>query len=276
MSIRKESSGRRSIQVEVEVPGTPEEVWQAIATGPGVSSWFVPTRMEMGADGTPTRMVMNFGPGMDSTAAVTAWEPPHRFAAESNDLGPGAPPMATEWSVEARSGGVCVVRVVHGLFASTDDWDGQLEGMESGWPAFFLILKQYLSRFQGQASSAFYPMTFAAGSVSTLWTRLVAPLGLEHAAVGQEWNAAAGVPPLSGKVQLARGGNHPHLLVLLDAPAPGALLLNACAMGDQSMLSMSFYFWGDSAARSASRDEPLWQAWMKERFQVSEARPASS
>ena len=63
-------------------------------------------------------------------------------------------------------------------------------------------------------------------------------------------------------------GLDPHLLVELDGPAPGALLLNACSMGEQSMLSMSFYFYGDSAERSASRDEPLWQAWMKERFQV--------
>jgi hypothetical protein len=30
MSVKKEPSGRRSVQVEVEVPGTPEEVWQAI------------------------------------------------------------------------------------------------------------------------------------------------------------------------------------------------------------------------------------------------------
>ena len=40
MSVKKEPSGRRSIQVEVEVPDTPEEVWQA--TGPGISAWFVP------------------------------------------------------------------------------------------------------------------------------------------------------------------------------------------------------------------------------------------
>ena len=46
MSVKKEASGRRSVQVEVEVPGTPEEVWQAIATGPGISSWFVPTEFE--------------------------------------------------------------------------------------------------------------------------------------------------------------------------------------------------------------------------------------
>ena len=43
MSVKKEADGRRSVQVEVEVPGTPEQVWQAIATGPGVGAWFVPT-----------------------------------------------------------------------------------------------------------------------------------------------------------------------------------------------------------------------------------------
>ena len=46
MSVKKEASGRRSVRVEVEVPGTPEEVSQAIATRPGISSRFVPKRSE--------------------------------------------------------------------------------------------------------------------------------------------------------------------------------------------------------------------------------------
>jgi uncharacterized protein YndB with AHSA1/START domain len=54
MSVKKEASGRRSVQVEVEVPGTAEEVWQAIATGPGISSWFVPGEFEE-RDGNPSR-----------------------------------------------------------------------------------------------------------------------------------------------------------------------------------------------------------------------------
>ena len=29
---------RTRIELEVEVPGTPEEVWRAIATGPGITS----------------------------------------------------------------------------------------------------------------------------------------------------------------------------------------------------------------------------------------------
>jgi uncharacterized protein YndB with AHSA1/START domain len=160
MSIRKEASGRRPVQVEVDVAGTPEEVWRAIATGSGVSSWFVPTEVIAGENGVPSRVLAHFGPGMDSAAIVTAWDPPYRFATESRDLGPEAPPLATEWIVEARSGGSCIVRVVHSLFASTDDWDDQLAGFESGWPAFFLILRLYLSYFRGLPCSAFQLMRY--------------------------------------------------------------------------------------------------------------------
>ena len=134
MSVKKEASGRRSVHVDVEVPGTPEEVWQAIATGPGVSSWFVPTEFEDG-DGQPVAVVSNFGPGMVSRSVVTAWDPPRMFAAQGEGWN-GSPPIATEWSVEARSGGVCLVRVVHSLFSSSDDWDHQLDATESGWPGF--------------------------------------------------------------------------------------------------------------------------------------------
>src|ERR1041385_8145347 len=127
MSVKVDETGRRSIQVEVEVPGTPEEVWEAIASGPGISAWFVPTDLDGRVGGT---MVCHFGPGMDSNATITAWNPPHSLAAESSGYAPGAPPLATEWIVEAKSGGTCVVRVVHSLFAGTDDWDDQLEGTE--------------------------------------------------------------------------------------------------------------------------------------------------
>ena len=53
MPVKVDASGRRSIQAEAEVPGTPEEVWQAIATGPGISSWFVPTEIQANKDGIP-------------------------------------------------------------------------------------------------------------------------------------------------------------------------------------------------------------------------------
>lgn len=269
MSVKKDESGRRSVQVEVEVPGTPEEVWQAIATGPGVSSWFVSTEVEEGEGGAPVRVISHFGPGtsMDSIATVTAWEPPHRFAAESADLGPDAPTVATEWIVEARAGGTCAVRVMHSLFASGDDWDDQLEGWEGGWPSFFRILRLYLTHFRGQRCSALQFMGVSPGPRSKAWAALTAPLGLAGAAEGQRVGTPDGVPRLAGLVEQAGPAEYPEeLLLRLDEPAPGIAHLFALEMGGQVYLTIRFYLYGDQAAAAALREEPLWQAWMQERF----------
>jgi uncharacterized protein YndB with AHSA1/START domain len=171
--VKKDGTGHRSVQAKVEVPGTPEEVWQAIATGPGISSWFVPTRVEEHEGGAVTA---NFGPGMASVATIMAWDPPRRFTAESRDMGPGAPPVATEWTVEARSGGVCVVRVVHRWFASADDWDQQFEGTEHGWVAFFRILRLYLAHFRGNRRFAFQLMGVGPDPSAKAWEALTGSL----------------------------------------------------------------------------------------------------
>ena len=145
MPVHKDPSGQRYVQAEAEVPGTPEDVWRAIATGPGISSWFVPTDLEERTGGS---IVLHFGPGMDSTARITEWDPPRRFTAEGSDMGPGSPTVATEWIVEARAGGTCLVRVVHRWFADTDDWDNQFEGTTHGWIAFFRLLRLTLLHFR--------------------------------------------------------------------------------------------------------------------------------
>jgi len=51
----------------------------------------------------------------------------------------------------------------------------------------------------------------------------------------------------------------------LDAPGLGAVFLNACAMGGQVCMPVSFYLYGDRAA-AAARIEPLWRAWMSAHF----------
>jgi hypothetical protein len=44
---------------------------------------------------------------------------------------------------------------VHSLFASTDDWDGQLESTESGWPGYFRVLRHYLEHHATERSASF-------------------------------------------------------------------------------------------------------------------------
>lgn len=263
MSLKKDESGRRWVQAEVEVPGTPEEVWEAIATGPGVSSWFVPT--EAREDGT---VVSHFGPGMDAVATQTAWDPPRQFAAEG-EMGPGAPKLATEWIVEARSGSTCTVRVVHSLFASTDDWDDQLENFESGWPAFFHILRLYLTHFRGQPCSMFQLMAFAPEPAFAVWDVLANGLGFVNAAVGERRETPEGAPPLAGVVErVGEAGHSNQVLLRLDQPAPGIAHLFTMAMGGQVVVSLRVFLYGPQAPEALARIEPLWQAWLKERFHV--------
>jgi uncharacterized protein YndB with AHSA1/START domain len=260
MSVKKDASGRRSVQAEVEVPGTPEEVWQAIASGPGISSWFVPTEVEEHAGGVTTS---HFGPGMDSLATITTWEPPHRFVAESrDDMGPDGPTVATEWIVEAQSGGTCVVRVVHRWFTSSDAWDEQFEGHTFGWLSFFRVLRLYLEHFSGQPSAAFQLMGVAPEPKEIAWKALTTPLGLEGATVGERVASPNGAPPLAGLVESVGQPEWPEALLRLDEPAPGIAHFVPHAMEGQIYLTLRFYLFGDQAAAAVARAKPQWQAWL--------------
>jgi len=268
MSLQKDKSGRRYIQVEVEVPGTPEQVWEAIATGPGISSWFVPAEMESGKDGRPERMVLHFGAGMDSAATVMAWDPPRKFAAESSIMGPGSPAMATEWTVEARSGGTCIVRVVHSLFATNDDWDNQLESVESGWPAYFHLLRMKLTHFPGQPGAGIHLLGMSTHPEELAWSTLAGALNLAGAAKGERRSASPdAAPPFAGTVERSGEAKHPHQLLLrLHEPAPGTAMVCAVNCGGPVMAAVSLYLFGDRAAAIVDRDGPLWQAWMLKHF----------
>ncbi len=265
MPLKKEADGRRSIRVEVEVPGTPEEVWQAIATGPGITSWFVPTEMETGKDGKPVKMTLHFGPGMDSSPTITAYDPPRRFAAEDT-WGPTSPVVATEWTVEARKGGTCLVRVVHSLFAETDDWDSQLEGTESGWPLFFRVLKLYLMHFRGQHAATMQSLGMAA-SEEEGWPKFLGELGISGAAEGKRVTASSSTPALAGEIVHALQAPGHHILILrLTEPAPGIASVGAYACGGPVQVIISFYLFGERGAAAVKRDAAKWETWMGERF----------
>lgn len=259
MSVNVGENGKRFVQVEVEVPGSPEQVWQAIATGPGISSWFVPTEVEERAGGTITA---NFGMGMESTSTITEWDPPHRFTKDGDGMDPEAPPVATEWTVEARSGGKCVVRVVHSWFASTDEWDGQWESVEQGWTGFFAILRLVLEHFPNQSCTAFEVAGVYNGGDADGWAALTGPFGLTDASVGSEVHDSA----LSGKVEVAREGGEMSMILLISEPGSGVCQLFAMPMGEQTYVSARFFLFGDGAAANAANAEPEWSRLFAERF----------
>ncbi|MHB1313504.1 MAG: SRPBCC family protein [Gemmatimonadaceae bacterium] len=265
MSVKKEASGRRSVQVEFEAPGTPEEVWQALATGPGISSWFVPTEVEE-RDGKPVAMKFNFGPGVEIHSVVTACDQPRLFAQEAAGWTPDSPPMATEWTIEARAGGVCIVRIVHSLFASTDDWDHELEGAASGWSGFLRTLRIYLTHFRGQRSAIMQLTTPVACTEAEAWETLTSALGVKGLSVAQRWTTPAGVRPLSGVVEYL-SENPYDALMRLDTPGPGIAALGAVTYPHgPTVAAMNFYMYGDTAAETVARETPVWQAWLQQCF----------
>jgi hypothetical protein len=265
MSVKQEANGRRSVQIEFEVPGTPEEVWQAIATGPGISSWFVPTEFEE-RDGKPVTLILKFGPGIEPRSAVTAWNPPRMFATEADGWMPGSPPIANEWSIEARGGGICVVRIVQSLFASTDDWDMQLEAAKGGLASFLEILRIYLTHFRGKRSAMTQFSAPAAGTEEEAWGALTTALGLKEMSIGQRFAAPAGVPPFRGIVEYVTQ-NPFDALLRLEQPAPGVAALGIAAYpGGPTTVALNLYLYGDHGADIVARETPLWQAWIQERF----------
>jgi uncharacterized protein YndB with AHSA1/START domain len=256
-------NGRRSVQVEVEVPGSPEEVWKAIATGPGISSWFVPTEVEEREGG---KVTANFGPGMESVSTITQWNPPQNFVAEGSGMSPDSPPMATQWIVEAKSGDTCLVRVVHSWFASTDEWDSQYESVENGWVGFFSILRLKLKHFLGQSSVAFDVTGIGNYGESEGWAALTAPFGLTGAAEGVGVSSGSDTPALAGKVEVARTGDEMSMILLITEPGPGICQFFAVPMGGQTYLSIRFFLFGDNAASIVAQAEPEWSRWFGGKF----------
>jgi uncharacterized protein YndB with AHSA1/START domain len=246
----------RAIRLEAEVPGTPEQVWEAVATGPGITSWFVPAQVEGRVGG---RVAMSFGPGMDTAGVVTAWEPPHRFAYRSDGM-----PLAYEYTVEARDGGTCIVRLVNSGFGEGAEWDAEIGGMEAGWRLFLNNLRLYLTHFPGQAAVPVLVNGTATGGVAGAWPRLLDGLGLKGApAEGDEVVTGDPAPHLAGVADRVADG---MLTVVAEEPAPAVALFAVEGAGDGVATSFYCYFFGPAAAAAAAGADPVWRAWMAATF----------
>jgi uncharacterized protein YndB with AHSA1/START domain len=280
MPIKHDETGRRWVEMEILVPGTPEQVWQAMATGPGNAGWFIKAEIEERVGGT---LRFDFGGGVSTKGEVTEWEPPLRFGYVEREWEPGAPPVATEITLTARSGDRCVVRMVHSLFTSSDAWDDQVEGFEKGWVGFFAILRVYLERFSGESAAGFMAMVPTTGDALSAWLRLCETLGMAHANVGERRSASFGPEEWSGTVEhVHQDKEQRYVLLRLDAPSPGIALFGTndssasgldrgavekeVGKGPAVSVSLCRYFYGDDAETLATQSEERWRSFLAEKF----------
>jgi uncharacterized protein YndB with AHSA1/START domain len=193
----------RWLEKRVELDASPEQVWEAIASGPGIATWFVPHEVEPRVGGA---VEQDYGGGFTTRGRVTAWEPGRRFAYGAFEQpDDGRPNYAFEFLVEGRDGGGTVLRFVQSGFLDGADWDDEYDSFDAGWTLFFDNLVSYLRHFAGLPVRNAVAMSYTAGGARDIWPVLHRSLGLAgHPAVGETVTLTPDGPdPITGVVDVA-------------------------------------------------------------------------
>lgn len=157
-----------------EVAATPEQVWAAVATGPGIDSWFMGRNEVEGGPGGTIRSA--FG-GYAPEHRIREWEPPEKLVYGSGSA-PDERRIAYEFLIEGRDAGSTVIRCVTSGFLPGDDWEDEFEAMTLGGALFFRTLVEYVTHFAGRTAVPVTVFGPPVGDWDAAWTRLGRELGL--------------------------------------------------------------------------------------------------
>jgi len=244
---------------QIEVPGTPEEVWRAIATGPGHAAWLFPANIDPREGGG---MVIHRKPyGDTASATVMVWEPPHRFRYQE-PIGPDARPLTTEFLVQAKSGGSCVVRVISGFYHDGEGWEDLVDGAGEGWRMSLTVLRAYLMHFAGRPASnldVIVDLGRPATDRAATFAILMEQLGLSGLAARASFRTPAGAPDLAGTVEHVSDG---YVLLRAAEPYPALYAFSCFPMANGAPLSANLLarLYGAPTA-IAEREQSKWQTW---------------
>jgi uncharacterized protein YndB with AHSA1/START domain len=252
------------LEFSVEVPGSPEQVWHAIATAAGMSAWFLPTDLEEREGGS---LHFSMGEDMGSDGRVTGWDPPRRleyqedWAALMGKDPDALSPLTSEFVVEATSGGTCVVRVTSSGFGRGEAWESQFwDEMGAGWMPYFDNLRLYLAHFPGQTATLLEATASHGTDAATLFSALRDVLGLGDVGAAVDLRGAAGT--------LERLDDR-GALVRITAPVPG--IVNLFAYGEEhgtpagsAMAGIRAYLFSPDAPDYVRTEEPGWRTWLEE------------
>ncbi|MGK5518747.1 SRPBCC family protein [Micromonospora sp. URMC 107] len=240
------------LRKDVELAATPEQVWEAIATGPGIDSWFMGrTEVEPG-EGGRTRLTMA---GQVEESTITAWEPGKRLA-DRTEPAPDGTFMALEYLIEGREQGSTTLRLVQSGVLG-DNWESEYEAMGIGWDMYLGTLAAYLAHFPGRTAapvSAFRP---DAGGADRVWAAVAEAFGVAGPiAEGDRVRfTVGGLPPIEGVVDLA--GLPTYVGVRTD-DALYRFLYSGAERGDALVLGHHVFATGQDPARA----ERAWQDWL--------------
>jgi uncharacterized protein YndB with AHSA1/START domain len=116
---------------EVDLPASPDDVWEAITAN--TAAWQFPTGMEIAPGDRPP-----------PDGPVATWDPPHRLVIRMES--PDGTFNALEYAIEARAGGTAHLRYVHSGIL-TDEWEDQYDPIAGHTDFYLHTLGQYLEHF---------------------------------------------------------------------------------------------------------------------------------
>lgn len=240
------------LSTEVTVDATPEEVWAAIASGPGIDSWFMGrTELEPGPDG-----VVRVDLGVyQMSSTITAWDPPHRLE-HRGDVEPDGTFRAFEFLVEGRDGSTVVRSVLSG-FLGADDWETEYNALSQDGPIYPHTLGQYLTYFLGRTAQPITGFGTRVVDRDTYWTRLRADLGLaDDIAVDDEVTVTpGGLAVIDGVVDYVS----PTQLGLRSADG-----LYRFVHGMNGTVVLGHHLFGDQVDQPEA--ERAWASWLDRTF----------
>jgi len=235
-------------QGELRVDATPEEVWDAIATGPGLDAWFM-GRNEV----RPGERIHTDMGDFTTDFTVTAWEPAKRLAYRADTADDGSF-HAQEWLIEGRDGAATVVRTVTSGFIGRDDWQGEFDAARAGNAMYVHTLVQYLEHFRGRTARPSVAAGALPGGREALWGRLRDRLRLTGTpAVGDPLHLT---PPRVGPLDAVADYVTPDFLGLRTADG----LHRFFRAGD--VVCVEHRLFGDGAATA----DAAWRLWFRETF----------
>jgi uncharacterized protein YndB with AHSA1/START domain len=241
-------SGEFEIRREVELPASPEDVWEAVATAAGNAAWLFP--------GGEVEGEAREGATTTDGSTITAWDPPNHFAVRAE--GEGGWFNAVEFALEGREGGTTLVRYAHsGIFV--EDWDNQYDAVNQHTDFYLHTLGQYLEHFNGRRATFVgdVPGGVAGPPPSggaDAYARLRDALGLGEAAEGDEVGfTPAGGDPARGVVDYLR----PHFIGIRTDDGLYRFFVRSEFGGPVGVVAHLF-----ADGVDAERAKQAWQDWL--------------
>jgi uncharacterized protein YndB with AHSA1/START domain len=248
------------------LPGTAEQVWDAIATANGISSWMTPTDVEERVGGA---ICFHMGPDVSSEGTVTAFDAPHRFAIVEPDWAllvghdrDSVGPMATEFLIEAQSGGTCVLRVVTSAFGTGADWEQEFfADMTKHWAPQFDNLRVYLAHFAGKRGVFMDVEAPVRTTPPAMWATMRRAIG-----GGRELSVgdALELQGLTGVIERINADPGPNeLLLRVDAPVEGYVgFMTWETAADTTTAVVAGRFFSDNAPTYVDQEHDGWKKWL--------------